>query len=89
MKILKQLTVESKGYTYRLLGDYHHVDDDAVEGHAGYSQGVIYESFSYDEVAEMAMAMYQANKKIKLTDLFAGNASVPLEEPYAKMNRRA
>ena len=87
MKILKQLTLESEAYTFKLVADYHHVDAPEFADHTGYTQETIYEAFSYDQVSNLGELMaHQA--KVTFTNLFSGNAKVPLVESYAFMNNR-
>ena len=85
MKILKQLTLESEAYTFRLVADYHHVDDANFDTHTGYTRAIIYEAFSYDHVRAMGELMAE-QAKVTFTNLFSVNAKVPLVESYAFMD---
>jgi len=85
MKILKQLTLESEAYTFKLVAGYHHVDDDSFDTRTGYTQETIYEAFIYDQVRALGELMAR-QAKVTFTNLFSGNAKVPLVESYALMN---
>ena len=93
MKVLKQITLASQGDRFQLIADYHHVDDDSFPQRTGYSTEVVYESHSYDRVANMGAIMGRA-VNVTFTNLFEGVASVPcveglepLSESLAKMRK--
>ena len=85
MKILKQLTLESETYTFKIVADYHHVDDDSFDTHTGYTRATIYEAFSCDHVRALGELIAE-QAKVTFTNLFPVNAKVPLVESYALMN---